>query len=298
MNHWIHRPRLSSLLRLFAVVAAVIPMLGVQAGAVEIIAHRGKSHAAPENTLASVNLAWEHGADAVEVDVRLSRDGEIVLMHDMTTRRTAGHNRRVAHQTLEELRTLDAGSWKGPEWAGERIPTLAEVLATVPDDKRLFIDLKVGREVIPELKRVLDDSGVDPEQTVIIGRSLATLEAVKQALPDSPVYWIVIVRQHPQTGEWLPGVESLVRRAEALANVASTGLNDATLALVRSAGVRNGSRSFGNRVKRRSRSVAAGGTGREQVDDRANRVLHREGGKEQQEVDRGIGAAGEGGAVV
>ena len=112
----------------------------------DIIAHRGASHEAPENTLASVRLGWAQGADAVEVDVRQSRDGHIVVIHDAHTRRTAGVTRRVRAETLDELRALEVGRWKHRRHAGEKIPTLAEVIETVPPGKRLFVEGPVARQ--------------------------------------------------------------------------------------------------------------------------------------------------------
>ncbi len=111
----------------------------------KIIAHRGASFDAPENTLAAIRLAWQQQADAVEIDVHLSRDRHLVAIHDFNTRKTTGRNRPVARQTLAQLRTLDAGQWKHPRWRGEKIPTLEEVLATVPPGKRLFIEIKARR---------------------------------------------------------------------------------------------------------------------------------------------------------
>src|ERR1700679_707344 len=90
--------------------------------AVEIIGHRGASHDAPENTLASFRLAFTQQADAAETDVYLSKDGEIVVIHDANTRRVSGHSGKVVDQTLAELKKLDIGSWKGEQWSGERIP--------------------------------------------------------------------------------------------------------------------------------------------------------------------------------
>ncbi len=77
---------------------------------VQIIAHRGESYSAPENTLAAVTLAWQRNADAVEVDVHLSKEGRLVVIHDDNTRRTAGVDRKVREQTLAELKALDAGA--------------------------------------------------------------------------------------------------------------------------------------------------------------------------------------------
>lgn len=156
----------------------------------EIIAHRGASGLAPENTYAAVSLAWRLGTDAVEIDVRLTRDGRIVAMHDATTKRTAGRDLAVAESTLAQLRALDAGSWKGAAWAGEKIPTLEEILATVPADKRLFIELKSTAEILPELQRVLKRSGTTPAQTAIISFDLDTLKTVKQRMPRLKVYWV------------------------------------------------------------------------------------------------------------
>jgi glycerophosphoryl diester phosphodiesterase len=97
-----------------------------------VLAHRGASARAPENTLAAFALAVEQGADGVELDVWRCRSGEPVVIHDADARRTAGAKLKVSRASLSELRALDAGSWKGPEFRGERIPTLAEVLVELP----------------------------------------------------------------------------------------------------------------------------------------------------------------------
>jgi glycerophosphoryl diester phosphodiesterase len=155
-----------------------------RSGVVEIIAHRGASFDAPENTLAAFRLAWQQCADAVECDVRLTRDGHLVVIHDANTRRIAGADRPVAAQTLDDLRRLDVGS-------GERIPTLAEVLATVPDGKRVYVEVKAGPEAVPELDRVLAAGGLHPRQTVVISFSAEVVAAAKAARPDVPAYWVV-----------------------------------------------------------------------------------------------------------
>ena len=122
---------------------------------VEIVGHRGASYDAPENTLASIRLAWQQQADAVEFDVWQSKDGQIVLLHDKDTKRTAGVEGKVDERTYAELSRLDVGSWKSPEFAGEKIATLSEALKLTPAGKRVFIEVKCGPEVVPELKRVL-----------------------------------------------------------------------------------------------------------------------------------------------
>jgi len=100
-------------------------------GAVLIIAHRGASGTRPENTLVAFRRAEELGAQMVELDVQLSRDAEVIVLHDWTLDRTSDGRGRVGKRTLEELRGLDAGTWFDRAYAGERIPTLGEVLAAI-----------------------------------------------------------------------------------------------------------------------------------------------------------------------
>jgi len=183
--------------------------------AVEIIAHRGASHDAPENTLASVNLAWKRNADAVEIDVFLSKDGRIVVTHDESPKRFGGPDRKIASQTLAELRKIDVGSWKGKKFVGERMPTLEEVVATIPKAKRLFIEIKCGAEILPELKRVLKAAGKQPRQTAIIGFSYDTMRAAKREFPHLQVYWVVGLKQNKTTKAWRPTVETMIRKAKA-----------------------------------------------------------------------------------
>ena len=180
--------------------------------AVEIIAHRGASDDAPENTVSAFQLGWDQNADACELDIRLTKDGKIVAIHDSTTRRTAGVTRRVSAQTLEKLRTLDAGLWKGARWKGQRIPTLDEVLATVPDGKRLFIEIKSGPEVLPELERVLDASGSEAHRHVIMGFDFATMKHARERFPRSPLFWIASPRKLSRGKR--PSADALIAKAK------------------------------------------------------------------------------------
>jgi len=157
---------------------------------IEIVAHRGESRIAPENTLAAVNMAWENNADAVEVDVHLSKDGRIVAIHDQSTARTGNKCLKISCTDSEILRKLDMGSHKGPEFAGERIPFLKEILSNLPLERRLFIDVKCGTEIIPELKRVLSSENKN-SQIVIIGFDLNTMSKIKSSIPEVRVYWLL-----------------------------------------------------------------------------------------------------------
>ncbi|HWB01979.1 MAG TPA: glycerophosphodiester phosphodiesterase [Verrucomicrobiales bacterium] len=175
----------------FLLTVSAMALLSLSVRAVEIIAHRGASHDAPENTVAAFKLGYEQKADAVELDIYLSKDGEVVVMHDKTTKRTAGADKPVAEQTLAELRALDAGKWKDAKFAGERIPTLKESLATVPAGKRLFIEIKCGPEVLVPMQNVLKESALSRDQLVIICFQEATLRKARPLFPDLQLYWLV-----------------------------------------------------------------------------------------------------------
>jgi len=116
------------------------------------IGHRGAAGHAPENTLVSVRKALEIGVDGIEFDVHRSKDGAIVVMHDPTVDRTSNGSGPIAEMTLAELRELDLGTWKGPQFAGERIATLEEFVAAVPAPLKLFLEMKAGNEVYPGIE--------------------------------------------------------------------------------------------------------------------------------------------------
>jgi glycerophosphoryl diester phosphodiesterase len=106
------------------------------------IAHRGASGYAPENTHAAFARAISMGADATESDIRVSHDGELVLIHDATVTRTTDGRGPVADHTLDELRALDAGGWFAPAFAGERIPTLGELVEGFGRRVPLVLEIK------------------------------------------------------------------------------------------------------------------------------------------------------------
>ncbi len=166
---------------------------------VKIIAHRGASFDAPENTLAAVNLAWRQRADAVEVDVHLSRDGRLAVIHDDNTRRTAGLNRKVVRQTMAELSALDAGRWKDNGRFREKIPALDEVLTGLPPGRRLFIEIKCRGDIASELVRVLAQSSCRPAQIVLISFSMPVVASLKRTFPQIEACWLVELKRHWRT---------------------------------------------------------------------------------------------------
>lgn len=157
----------------------------------EIIAHRGASHDAPENTLAAVRLAWSQDADAVEIDVHLTADARLAVIHDSDTCRTTGTTRLVRDCTLAELQLLEAGSWKAPAFAGEPIPALDAVLPLVPAGRRVFIEVKSGPDAVPPLVRTLASSRIRPEQVAVISFDLETVRRAKRQLSRCEVCWIL-----------------------------------------------------------------------------------------------------------
>lgn len=207
-----------------------------------IIAHRGASNDAPENTRAAVRLAWERGAPAVEIDVHLSRDGNVVVIHDASTRRVAGVDRPVAEQTLAELRALDAGRWKGERWAGERIPLLSEVLTTVPEGGRLVIEVKSGPATLPGVQRALIETRTPPGSAEIITFDIETARQARLLWPDRRVLGLAAVRKEQQSAPsdvWLTPLLSTARelRLDGLDFGVFPGLDRDAVQRVKSAGL-------------------------------------------------------------
>ena len=141
----------------FVCVVLSLPVFcGCRRSCVEIIAHCGSSYTAPENTMASVMLGWEEEAD-VEVDIRMSKNNRIVVIHDSSTKRTAGVDLEVSETTSHHLRQLDVGSFKSGEFAGEPIPFLEDIIETIPPGRKLYIEIKSGPETLPFLKSIITD---------------------------------------------------------------------------------------------------------------------------------------------
>lgn len=195
-----------------------------------VIAHRGASGSCPENTLAAFRRAAALGAPMVELDVQLTRDGEVVVIHDVTLERTTDGHGRVCDRTLAEIARLDAGGWFGPAFRGERVPTLAQVLAAVA--------LAVNVELKPHGEERLEQRALDvAEAAGALGRVVfssfdpTSLVRLRQASAAAEV--AVLVGDGPLP-EALRLAERVVARAlhlrndrvtpPALAMIAPTGL--------------------------------------------------------------------------
>ncbi len=198
-----------------------------------VIAHRGASAHAPENTMAAFERALDEGADACECDVRTTADGQIVLMHDANVVRTTNGVGEVARMNWAEIAALDAGSWKSNEYAGERPPLLCDVLDLHRGRASLLIELKdysCGERVL----RVIDHCGAE-EWASLCSFDYDACVAARRHNPLVPVAWII----SPQPGEWTP--TAVVRRLLAgnLQAVSTTCqfLDDELLVLCRRAGL-------------------------------------------------------------
>lgn len=168
-----------------------ILLLVMNVSAQKIIAHRGASYLAPENTVAAANLAWELGADAVEVDIYLSKDNRVMVIHDNDTKRTcSGKYNLVIEKTPSLLlRDLDAGIWKDEKYKGERIPFLKEIIETVPAGKTVVVEIKCGSKVLPALKRCVEKSEKS-DQIVFICFGWKTILETQKEFPDNKCYWL------------------------------------------------------------------------------------------------------------
>ncbi|MBU6430317.1 MAG: glycerophosphodiester phosphodiesterase, partial [Cyanobacteria bacterium REEB65] len=118
----------------------------------QLIAHRGASGYAPENTMASFRLALEMGAKAIELDVHQTKDGQLVVAHDEDLKRTGKRKVRIKDLTSEELSKIDVGSWFDPCFSNERVPKLAEVFELVDGKAELHVELKRGSKLYPGIE--------------------------------------------------------------------------------------------------------------------------------------------------
>jgi glycerophosphoryl diester phosphodiesterase len=155
-----------------------------------IVAHRGASFDAPENTLAAFKLGWEQGADAIEGDFWLTADNQIACTHDESFKRISGVDRKVMEMTLAEVDGMDVGSWKSAKYAGERPPHLKEILAIVPQGKIFLLEIKDGVRLVSQLAQELKAHNFPPERLRIISFKAEVIRACKEAMPEVKAYWL------------------------------------------------------------------------------------------------------------
>lgn len=170
-----------------------------------ISAHRGASATHPENTLAAFREAVRLGAHQIELDVYLARDGSLVVMHDATVDRTTNGSGPIAALTLQEIKKLDAGSWKGQAFAGQRVPTLAEALEIMPRNIWLNLHLKGGAETGVAVAKEVVRQGRQHQAFLAAGHQAA--DAARRVNPN-----ILICNMHNQGHDAAYVTDTIERR--------------------------------------------------------------------------------------
>ncbi len=166
-----------------------------------IVAHRGASKDAPENTLAAFRLAWEQAADAIEGDFHLTADGQILCFHDFDTKKSTGEKHVIAESTASVLQGLDI--------SGESMPRFADVLATVPDGGRIYVEVKCGPEIVEPMFALLDASGLRPDQIVVISFREDVIAKVKAERPGYVANWLCSTKPDA-LGRAKPSVDTIL----------------------------------------------------------------------------------------
>jgi len=167
-----------------------------------VVAHRGASPRAPENTLEAFRLAVELGADAVELDVHLTSDGQLAVIHDETLERTTGRPGRVAEMTMDAVREADAGATFSPAaeehpFAGRglTVPTLGEVLDWLPADIGLVIEVKPRAAADAVVAAVSDHPVRSDERLTVISFDEAAIERVRELDPGIRTGYLLVPSQ-------------------------------------------------------------------------------------------------------
>jgi glycerophosphoryl diester phosphodiesterase len=221
----------------------LLTMLTLAAGSLHaaepfLVAHRGASHDAPENTLPAFELAWKQGADAIEGDFHLTSDGKIVCIHDYDTKRVSGTKKSVKDSTLAELQALDAGAWFKPEFKGTTMPTLRDVIATVPAGKKFYLEVKCGPEIVPAMLEDLAASGLKTEQLVVISFNAPVIEELKKRKPEYKACWLSSFEKgsplDPGTAEVMTTVGKI--KADGFSSKADARIDAAFVKTIRDAG--------------------------------------------------------------
>lgn len=186
-----------------------------------IVAHRGSSRVTPENTLPAFELAWAEGADAIEGDFHLTKDGHIVCIHDEDTKRVSGKRLVIRDSTLDELRKLDVGRYRGEKYKGTFIPTIEEVFSTIPAHKMIYIEIKSEGAIVPKLFEEINRSELDQEQVVVISLNDKVIRECKTKGLQSKAFWVCEFRKD-KSGRITPSLETVL---ETLKQIKADGLS-------------------------------------------------------------------------
>ncbi len=205
-----------------------------------VYGHRGASGDCPENTAVAFDWAWRQQADGIECDVHLTRDGEMVVLHDAHTGRVAGRRLVVANTPWAVLRDLDVGSWKAPRFAAARIPLLRDVLDALPEGKRILIEVKCGPAAVQPLARLLAGRAGLEDRVTVMSFDAAVVAAAATEIP--LVLPMLLVDFQQREGVWKPSglqsvAEGLACRARGLGWRCCPAIDANTVAAARAAGM-------------------------------------------------------------
>ena len=155
------------------------------------VAHRGASYIAPENTLASITLAWELDSYAAECDIMLSRDGQVVVFHDSNTRRLTGKDHVVSETDYATLKSLDIDlrASNSSHFKGQKIPLLKDLLESLPEGRLLVIEIKTGKEILPALEKDIK-SYWKTGKIAFISFGYEAIRETKKLFPEVPAYYL------------------------------------------------------------------------------------------------------------
>jgi glycerophosphoryl diester phosphodiesterase len=185
------RERIALVIGLLLILVAGVPLYWMSRpdaarARVQVLAHRGASAYAPENTLAAFRLAVEQKADWLEMDVQQTKDGRLVVFHDLRMERTTNGFGPLRELTLEQVQQLDAGSWYGSNFAGERVPTFEEAVALARESGiRIFPEVKDPRfypGIEERMAAVIAANGYE-DNTIVQSFDMSSLERLRQANP-------------------------------------------------------------------------------------------------------------------
>lgn len=165
----------------YALAFTLAALLALLAAEAQVCAHRGDVSAAPENTLPAFQSAVAKGAQQIEFDVDLSKDGELVLMHDATVDRTTDGTGKVTDLTFAEIRALDAGSWYGESFKGTQVPTLREALEIIPKHILCNVHLKGNLELAKKAAILIEE--MDRLDQCFLACTLENVAAARSAVP-------------------------------------------------------------------------------------------------------------------
>lgn len=157
----------------------------------KIIAHRGASFYAPENTMSAFKLAMQSKADGFEVDVHMTKDKKIVAIHDESTGRTGTKNFKLSNTKFSTLQKVDVGSWFGEKFKGEKIPLLEYIIESTPEDFDIYIEIKSDMKIVNIFYEFIQKYSVMKKRFFIMSFNYDLVYELKRLLPDFQILWIV-----------------------------------------------------------------------------------------------------------